>query len=204
MGFSTQEYWGVGCHFLLQGILLTQGSNPCLLCLLHYRWIPNPLSHRVNPLLLGSLQKGTFRVVSGTDHCGRPAWQWPTMGGPLLASLWPWVSLWVPMAQLWSPVGWPLGSWCELSPPLASVSGWASRSFGCSVRVQDSRVWTKTLCGSIRSVKGHDSWTQSRDYLWYVYCSSLYFRLTGCPSLSFSPTKGRYVHLRSWRFSEER
>ena len=25
---------GVGCHFLLQGILLTQGSNPRLLCLL--------------------------------------------------------------------------------------------------------------------------------------------------------------------------
>ena len=26
---------GVGCHFLLQGIFLTQGSNPCLLHLLH-------------------------------------------------------------------------------------------------------------------------------------------------------------------------
>ena len=26
---------GVGCHFLLQGIFLTQGSNPDLLCLLH-------------------------------------------------------------------------------------------------------------------------------------------------------------------------
>ena len=25
----------VGCHFLLQGIFLTQGSNPSLLCLLH-------------------------------------------------------------------------------------------------------------------------------------------------------------------------
>ena len=28
---------GVGCHFLLQGIFLTQGSNPCLLCLLHWQ-----------------------------------------------------------------------------------------------------------------------------------------------------------------------
>ena len=27
----------VGCHGLLQGILLTQGSNPCLLCLLHWQ-----------------------------------------------------------------------------------------------------------------------------------------------------------------------
>ena len=26
---------GVGCHFLLQGIFSTQGSNPCFLCLLH-------------------------------------------------------------------------------------------------------------------------------------------------------------------------
>ena len=28
---------GVSCHFLLQGIFLTQGSNPCLLCLLHWQ-----------------------------------------------------------------------------------------------------------------------------------------------------------------------
>ena len=30
------ESGGVGCHFLLQGVFLTQGSNPCLL---HCRWI---------------------------------------------------------------------------------------------------------------------------------------------------------------------
>ena len=29
MGFSRQEYW-MGCHFLLQGIFQTQGSNPGL------------------------------------------------------------------------------------------------------------------------------------------------------------------------------
>ena len=28
---------GVGCHFLLQGIFLTQGSNPCLLGFLHWQ-----------------------------------------------------------------------------------------------------------------------------------------------------------------------
>ena len=28
---------GVGCHFLLQGICLTQGSNLCILCLLHWQ-----------------------------------------------------------------------------------------------------------------------------------------------------------------------
>ena len=30
---------GTGCHFLLQGIFLTQGSNPHLMCLLHCRQI---------------------------------------------------------------------------------------------------------------------------------------------------------------------
>ena len=28
---------GVGCHALLHGIFPTQGSNPCLLCLLHWQ-----------------------------------------------------------------------------------------------------------------------------------------------------------------------
>ena len=28
---------GVGCHALLQGIFPTQGSNPLLLCLLHWQ-----------------------------------------------------------------------------------------------------------------------------------------------------------------------
>ena len=28
---------GVGCHALLKGIFLMQGSNPCLLCLLHWK-----------------------------------------------------------------------------------------------------------------------------------------------------------------------
>ena len=37
---------GVGCHFLLQGIFLTQGSNLHLLCPLHCRQILYPLSHR--------------------------------------------------------------------------------------------------------------------------------------------------------------
>ena len=34
--FFRQEYWG-GFHFLLQGIFLTQGSNLCLLPLLHWQ-----------------------------------------------------------------------------------------------------------------------------------------------------------------------
>ena len=36
---------GVGCHFLLQGIFQTQGSNPGLLCLQDCRRILYPLSY---------------------------------------------------------------------------------------------------------------------------------------------------------------
>ena len=36
---------GVGCHSLLQGIFLTQRSNPRLFCLLHCRQILYPTSH---------------------------------------------------------------------------------------------------------------------------------------------------------------
>ena len=39
MGFFRQEYWS-GCHGFLQGILLTQGSNPCFLRLQTCRWVP--------------------------------------------------------------------------------------------------------------------------------------------------------------------
>ena len=36
---------GVGCHFLLQGIFLTQGLNPSVLCLLHWLADSLPLNH---------------------------------------------------------------------------------------------------------------------------------------------------------------
>ena len=44
-GISQAKILEWGCHFLLQGTFLTQGSNPHLLCLLHCRWILYPLSH---------------------------------------------------------------------------------------------------------------------------------------------------------------
>ena len=40
---------GVGCYFLPQGIFLTQGLNPHLLCLLHCRQILYLLRHRGSP-----------------------------------------------------------------------------------------------------------------------------------------------------------
>ena len=40
---------GANCHFLLQGVFPTQGSNPTLLCLLYCRQILYPLSHQESP-----------------------------------------------------------------------------------------------------------------------------------------------------------
>ena len=40
-----QDFSGVCCHFLLQGIFLTQGSNQCLSHLLHWQADSLPLHH---------------------------------------------------------------------------------------------------------------------------------------------------------------
>ena len=40
---------GVGYHSLPQGIFLTQGSNPCLFCLLHWQAGSLPLAHLGSP-----------------------------------------------------------------------------------------------------------------------------------------------------------
>ena len=59
MGFSRQEYWSGG-HALLPGIFLTQGSNPCPLCLLHWQAGSLPLAPPGKPsdrwLLVSSLR----------------------------------------------------------------------------------------------------------------------------------------------------
>ena len=49
---SPDKNTGVGCHALLQGIFLTQGSNPHVLRFLHCRRIFYPLSHRGSPVKL--------------------------------------------------------------------------------------------------------------------------------------------------------
>ena len=53
----------VGYHFLLQPIFLTQGPNPCFLCLLHSRQILHPLSDR-EALGQGADLKGTVALTS--------------------------------------------------------------------------------------------------------------------------------------------
>ena len=42
---------GAGCHFFLQGIFPTQGSNPCLLYLLHWQAGSLPLCHLGSPVV---------------------------------------------------------------------------------------------------------------------------------------------------------
>ena len=58
---------GVGCHFLLQGIFLTQGSNTYLLHLLHWQADSLPLSHLGSHVKLllprGGYMRGTAYSV---------------------------------------------------------------------------------------------------------------------------------------------
>ena len=61
MGFPRQEYWS-GLLFLLQGIFLTQGSNPSL-----FHWQANslPLSHQGSPF---PIFRKTFNHTSITSN----------------------------------------------------------------------------------------------------------------------------------------
>ena len=53
-GDSLGKNIGVSCYALLQGIFLMQGSNPCLLCLLHWQASSLPLvppgNHQHSPM----------------------------------------------------------------------------------------------------------------------------------------------------------
>ena len=71
MEFSRQGSTGVGCHFLLQGIFPTQGSN---LALLHCRQILYQLSHqgRCFPRARPSQLPPQARLLQAAHH--RPAW----------------------------------------------------------------------------------------------------------------------------------
>ena len=60
---SPSKNTGVGCHAFLQGILLTQGSNLCLLCLLHWQACSLP------PALPGKLLPINQSVSSVTQSC---------------------------------------------------------------------------------------------------------------------------------------
>ena len=64
---------GVGCHFLFQGILLTQGWNPCPLHLLHWQPGSSPLVPPGKPSLIGIYLKlhGLPRWHSGKEYTCR-------------------------------------------------------------------------------------------------------------------------------------
>ena len=68
---------GVGCHFLLQGISPTQGSNPHLWYLLH--WQVGSL-----PLVPPGKPPQTRMVSSKTQHVWFPCWDslWPSISWP--------------------------------------------------------------------------------------------------------------------------
>ena len=51
LGDSPGKNTGVGCHALLQGIFLTQGSNTCLLGLMHWQTGSLPLAPPGKPPL---------------------------------------------------------------------------------------------------------------------------------------------------------
>ena len=85
--FSRQNT-GVGCHFLLQGIFLTQGSNPGLLHLHIGRQILYHLSTRVKTISK-SLQKSEFNRIEGyggglvVKSCPTLAIPWTVPARPL-------------------------------------------------------------------------------------------------------------------------
>ena len=71
---------GVGCHFLLQGIFLDQGSNPRLL---HWQADSLPLSHQGSQeikqeksLLKSSVSYQSRRQASGGREWGERGWGW--------------------------------------------------------------------------------------------------------------------------------
>ena len=73
---SPSENTGVGCHFLLQGIFPTQGSNSCLLRLLRWQAGSLPLAPPMKSSGVGShsLLQGIFPTLGsslGLRHCSQ-------------------------------------------------------------------------------------------------------------------------------------
>ena len=64
MGFSRQEYWS-GCHFLLQGIFLIQGSNPGLLHCRQKLYPYVPRSHILSLILVNLF--GNLCIIQITE-----------------------------------------------------------------------------------------------------------------------------------------
>ena len=72
MVFPRQEYW-MDCHFLLQGISLTQGSNPSLL---HWQVDSLPLNHQESPQIFCLSQFGLLWNITITWGWGGHCLKW--------------------------------------------------------------------------------------------------------------------------------
>ena len=74
---------GMGCHFLLQVIFLTQGSNPRLL---HWQADSEPQWHLGSPKLQGisSHNRWTCFITGHSQSAGRIRCPWWRSGSPLL------------------------------------------------------------------------------------------------------------------------
>ena len=68
-GIKKDKNTGVGCHSLLWGIFLTQGTNPDLL---HCRWVFYRLSHEGSPL-----EKSSKKRSCPHSRCPERAWTLP-------------------------------------------------------------------------------------------------------------------------------
>ena len=69
---------GVGCHSLLQGIFPTQGSNLCLLRLLHWQTNSLPLAPPWKPMLLSRFSRVRLCATPEmTAHQAPPSWDSP-------------------------------------------------------------------------------------------------------------------------------
>ena len=65
MGFPRQED-GVGCHFILQGIFPTQGSNPHLMLLIHWQVDSSQLSQLGSPKGIIAMRISSYYLLSQT------------------------------------------------------------------------------------------------------------------------------------------
>ena len=93
-GFSVHEdspgkNTGVGCHALLQRIFLTQGSNPYLLCLQHWRATSSPLELSDKLYHVYSWDSLVAQTVKNPLQCWRPGFN-------------PWVGK-IPWRRAWQP-----------------------------------------------------------------------------------------------------
>ena len=74
-GDSPGKNTGVGCHFLLQGIIPTQDLDPCLLRLLHWQTDSLPLFHLGSACLLACLLALFIYLFKYIYFFQLPSWQ---------------------------------------------------------------------------------------------------------------------------------